>query len=481
LKKVFYFSISANPWQRSAMLDSAIEKAKIEDNSVFFYQAYKSEDSPLDLPLASYLDYQLARYQDNRMRSALEERGVSLASFDLLAPNVSRILNDKALEIGYEETIVKTRDSKPCRTHCAELIFHYGQTHQWIYEAATRFFSLYRPDVVYIFNGRFYREKAIWKAAEDLGIDVNFIERFSSAWEDRYFEFANPVHSIEYRCEIMKDFWKNYLSNHDKSLAISISNSWFANRTLGVGQSFTKDQGESFTRDIGNKKLITFFHSSEDELFSTDLRSNTWNDQIAFLRELHNELSKIDAFHLLIRVHPNLRHKSSREMKRWKSFQRELNHPNVSFVMHDSSVKTYDILGESDFVITFGSTIGVEASFKGKPSLLVSRAFHESLGVVLPIGNLVDLISVLNDGVAQSILSKMKDNTRFYGLFHAIGGKSFQNLERKTDKAQDPSFYFEKYKVGSMKILSVIRRFEGVLQKSRFSKLKLDCSCVEGV
>jgi hypothetical protein len=103
------------------------------------------------------------------------------------------------------------------------------------------------------------------------------------------------------------------------------------------------------------------------------------------------------------------------------------------------------------------------------------------LGVVLPIGNLVELISILNDGVSQSILSKMKDSTHLYGLFHAIGGKSFQNLQRKTDKAQDPSFYFEKFKVGSMKALSVIRRFEGALKKSRLSKLKLDCSCVEGV
>jgi hypothetical protein len=481
LKKVFYFSISANPWQRSAMLDSAIEKAKNEDNEVSFYQVYKSEDSSVDLPFASYLDYKLARYQDNRMRSALAERGVSLDEFDLLAPNASRIPNEKALEIGYEETIVKTRDSKPCRTHCAELIYHYGQTHQLVYEAAIRFLSLHRPDLVYIFNGRFYREKAIWRAAEDLGITVNFIERFSPAWVDRYFEFENAVHSIKYRCEIMMEFWDNYRATHGENLALSISDSWFANRTLGVGQSFTKDQSESFSRDKGNKKLITFFHSSEDELFSTDLGSNTWNDQIAFLRELHTELSKMDAFHLLIRVHPNLRHKSSREIQRWKIFQKELNQPNVTFVMHDSSVRTYDILRESDFVITFGSTIGVEASFAGKPSLLVSRAFHESLGVVLPIGNLVDLISILNDGVSQSILSKMKDSTRLYGLFHAIGGKSFQNLEHKTDKAQDPSFYFEKYKVGSMKVLSVIRRFEGALKKSRFSRLELDCSCIDGV
>ena len=136
MKKVFYFSISANPWQRSALLDSAIEKAKNEDNEVSFYQVYKSEDSSVDLPFASYLDYKLARYQDNRMRSALAERGVSLDEFDLLAPNASRIPNEKALEIGYEETIVKTRDSKPCRTHCAELIYHYGQTHQLVYEAA---------------------------------------------------------------------------------------------------------------------------------------------------------------------------------------------------------------------------------------------------------------------------------------------------------------------------------------------------------
>jgi hypothetical protein len=481
LKKVFYFSISANSWQRSAMLDSAIEKAKNINNEVFFYQAYESEDSPIDLPFASYLDYQLARLQDNRMRSALRKRGISIESYDLLDQNNSGILDDKALKVGYEETVVKTRDSKPCRIHCAELISHYGHVHQLVYEAAIEFLSTRRPDLIYIFNGRFYREKAIWKAAEDLGITVNFIERFSPAWEDRYFEFVHPVHSIEYRCEIMMHFWKTYLTNHDETLAISISDNWFNNRSLRVSQSFTKDQSESFTQEIGGKKLITFFHSSEDELFSTELGSITWNDQIDFLRELHQELSKMEAFHLLIRVHPNLRHKSSREIRRWKSFESELRQSNVTFVMHDSSVRTYDILEKSDFVITFGSTIGVEASFKSKPSLLVSRAFHESLGVVLPIGNLADLMSVLNRGISQRILSHMKYSTRLYGLFHAIGGNSFQNLKHKADKKQDPSFYFEKYKVSSMKLLSVIRRFEGSLKKGRGSNLRLDCSCVEVV
>lgn len=463
------------------MLDSAIEKAKEKLNNVTFYQGYQSENSPVDLPFASLLDYRLARYQDHRIRRSLASKGVALNSYDLFNPTDIASPDTKDIEVGYEETIVKTRDSKPCRTHCYSLIQHYGQIHKLVYQAAIRFLSIHRPDLIYIFNGRFYREKAIWKAAQDLGIAVNFIERFSPAWEDRYFEFEKPVHSVDYRCSIMTEFWKNFTKDGDEIYANSISDNWFLERLVGVGQTFTLNQSDSFVRAIGNRKLITFFHSSEDELFSTNLGSNTWNDQIAFLKELQGELSRTSEFHLLIRVHPNLRHKSAREIRRWQNFRNELNGPNVTFVMHDSSVKTYDILNKSDFVITFGSTIGVEAAFQGKPSLLVSRAFHESLGVVISVGNLADLTDTLRDGVSGDIISSLKQSTRYYGLFHAVGGKTFQNLERRNDKTQDPSFYFEKYKIGSAKWISAIRRFEGAVKKKVVPKIELECSCLGNV
>lgn len=478
MKKVFYFSISANPWQRSALLDSAIQEASNQSSRVTFLQAYEHESSPVDLPLSSFLDYKLAKLQNQRINRALSNLGILLEEYSLFEPSENAGLSKTELEVGYEETIVKTRDSRPCKIHTKKLIEHYGLIYYLVYQKAFEFLKLHRPDWIFIFNGRFYREKAIWKAAQDLGIKVKFIERFSPAWEDRYFEFERPVHSIEYRCSIMRNYWAEFSSSKSESEAKNISEKWFLDRSQGVSQTFTKEQNLNFKRNTEIKTLVTFFHSSEDELFSTDLGSTTWNDQIEFLRKLQGELSDYSDLHLLIRVHPNLKHKSSREIMRWKEFQSESIRPNVTFVMQDSSIKTYDILKESDFVVTFGSTIGVEASFFGKPSLLVSRAFHESLNVVIPVNGMSELLKILNSGVNQAEISKLFDNTVQYGLFHALGGISFRHLKRKELRSQDPSFYLNGSRLGSWKLISFVRRFEGAIRKTFFPKVKLDCSCV---
>jgi len=43
-------------------------------------------------------------------------------------------------------------------------------------------------------------------------------------------------------------------------------------------------------------------------------------------------------------------------------------------------VDSYDIVSAADVVLTFGSTIGIEAAYYGKPSILLGRAVYEDLG-----------------------------------------------------------------------------------------------------
>jgi hypothetical protein len=475
--KIFYFSISANPWQRAALFDSAIESAKNKENQITFFQSYAWESTSVDLPISSYLDYKVAKIQDMRMSQKLRDRDLVLEQYSLIDSTLKFDLDEVDLKIGYEETIVKTRDSKPCRQHSDKLIQHFAHVHHSAYSQAITFLLLRKPDLIYIFNGRFYREKAIWRAALKLGIEVIFIERFSPGWEDRYFEFKKPVHNIEYRCSLMQEYWEKYCEEYGKEKAIEVSTDWFIGRSQGTNQSFTKDQILPFERGSEVKTLVTFFHSSEDELFTTDLGSVIWNDQIEFIKELSEMILVNKSIHLIVRLHPNLRYKSVREITRWRDFSSNINLSNVTFLMHDSAVKTYDLLQNSDLVLTFGSTIGVEASFIKKPSLLVSRAFHELLDVVQVIQGKSDLEVFLTEAVPNKVLEKYAYNTHTYGLFHATAGNKFRNLVRRADRVQDPSFCFGKYKIGSWKLISLIRRLEGLVRSTFWTRLDLTCSC----
>jgi hypothetical protein len=477
VKHVFYFSLSANPWQRSALLDSALTASKETGLDIHFLQSYTPERSSMDLPLASRADYLLARFQDWRLSKSIENTRIQFATYNLYGDRNVDELSDFDKKTGYEETITKTRDSKPCRIHTQDLILHYASCHQLAYSQALTFLEAKKPDLIYIFNGRFYREKAVWRAARELGIEIKFIERFAPSWGDRYFEFAGPVHDIQYRCTVMRDFWENFTSSFGIAEAQEISDKWFSDRALGISQSFTTGQSKDFQIGYGDRKVITFFHSSEDELFTTNLGSTVWTDQIEFLIDLEKALEKMGDCHLIIRVHPNLRHKSDREIGRWRNFESTSRKSKVTFIMHDSPIKTYDLLKKSDYVITFGSTIGVEASHFGKPSLLVSRAFHEDLNVVEVIRNINQLVETVNSGISQEKLQDFKENAAIYGLFQAIGGIKFRNLIRQDAAVQDPIFSYAKVKLGSLRTISLLRRIEGSLVHFFSSKTKFHCAC----
>ena len=477
MKRVIYFSLSANPWQRSALLDSALSASQDSESEIIFTQAYTPETSFMDLPLSSSADYLVAKIQDLRLSRMFKNSNFKLRNYSTYGNHKIIRLSEEDLKMGYEETITKTRDSKPCRIHAQNLISHYAKLHHLAYRESLSYLQEMQPDLVFIFNGRFYREKAIWRAARELGIQVHFIERFAPTWGNRYFEFQGPVHDIGYRCSLMKDFWTSFTEANGEEAARKIADKWFIDRSIGINQSFTADQTLDFRFEFGDKKVITFFHSSEDELFTTELGSALWDDQIIFLQALQEAFSKLNDFHLVVRVHPNLRHKSQREITRWRKFESDSRHFGSTFIMHDSPIKSYDLLNKSDYILTFGSTIGVEASFFGKPSVLVSRAFHENLEVVQSINDIRDLIETLTNGIPKTNLQRFQKNTGIYGLFHAAAGIRFRNLTSSDMPIQDPVFTYGGVNIKSFRIISLLRRLEGKIIRSLPIKFSLLCKC----
>jgi len=478
MKKVLYVSLSANSWQRAALLDSAIELASSGEAKVSFLQLYQSENSLIDLPISSFLDYSRAKWQDERIKQKMNDDLFEILPLRLGVSGRAKVLGESARKVGLEETIVKTRDSRPCDIHAEPLIAHYAERYSSFYESAKTFLEEISPDLIYVFNGRFYREKAFWQAALDLGIAVNFIERFSPNWHDRYFEFEKPVHSIAYRCEVMKVFAEDFANTHGDTSTLEIAAKWFEDRVAGVGQNFTSKQNEVFKGSFPYSRQIVFFHSSEDELFTTDLGSSYWEDQISFLKEFIKYLETYPKVILIVRLHPNLAFKSPREIRRWKNFAKSVEASNVIFLMQDSPVRSYDLLKSSDCVITFGSTIGVEATHLKKPSFLVSRAFHEQLNVTRNVNKMHELIEEVLEPSKITSTKDLYKNTVPYGLFHAIGGIRFRHLTPNNRKIeQDQSFQLYGICLGTLRIISLIRRIEGALYKTLGFFARYDCNC----
>lgn len=478
MKRVAYISLSANSWQRAALLDSAINLAISHSAKVSFFQLYRGETSLIDFPLTSKLDYLRAKWQDNRVNREFQHDLFEIVPMKLRVKDEIEEIDALAIQVGVEETIVKTRDSKPCEVHSKLSSQHYAETYLAFYESAKSFFKEAQPDLVYIFNGRFYREKAFWHAAVDLGIEVNFIERFSPGWHDRYFEFKRPVHDISYRCYAMQHFMREFCGSHGITKAKEIASKWFDERAAGIGQTFTSRQNVIFQRNNSYSKQIVFFHSSEDELFTTELGSSKWADQISFLEDLIESLKSHPEILLVVRLHPNLAFKSPREIRRWMSFAKSILASNVKFLMQDSPVNSYYLIRSSDCVITFGSTIGVEATHMGKPSFLVSHAFHELLNVTKNVSNLIELMDSILALENLSPPDDLSTNTIPYGLFHAVGGVKFRHLKPLGEKKeQDQPFQFDGVSLGTLRIISLVRKIEGLLYRSLGLYNRYGCKC----
>jgi hypothetical protein len=63
----------------------------------------------------------------------------------------------------------------------------------------------------------------------------------------------------------------------------------------------------------------------------------------------------------------------------------------------ESIVSSYALMDACEKVITFGSTTGVEASYWGKPSILVGRAYYEMTGACYHVRDKEELVRDLND------------------------------------------------------------------------------------
>ncbi|MGI9135949.1 MAG: hypothetical protein ACR2JS_02670, partial [Candidatus Nanopelagicales bacterium] len=96
---------------------------------------------------------------------------------------------------------------------------------------------------------------------------------------------------------------------------------------------------------------------------------------------------------LLVRTHPHLRMKPRRDVEEW--------HEVVASVSPDvhldefSPVDSYTLMRQSDVVITYGTTTGVEAAYAGCPVVVMGPSAYDELGCatrVITIGELQDAI-----------------------------------------------------------------------------------------
>lgn len=308
-----------------------------------------------------------------------------------------------------------TRDETP------DVSAHRPRINRMLRTAHALFLSAMRirdVDVWYIFNGRFFTTQPYVAAARARDVPFFIYER--SGTLDRVALFPNHLpHERSLMLDTIRDHWN--ASPHSPSERDRIGASFYERRAAGFPASwfsFVEHQTQRTVAAEGTRTKVVAFTSSDDEMAAVaadDWRNPLYADQCDALVRIARAAAAPDStFDLTIRAHPNLRGVRSRQVE----LLRELP-PAIRVLMPDDPSASYELLRSADVVLTFGSTVGVEATYWGKPSILAGRSAYEGWDAVWQPSTHEDLLAML----ARPPEPKSPRNTLPFGYFQQSYGE----------------------------------------------------------
>ncbi len=111
--------------------------------------------------------------------------------------------------------------------------------------------------------------------------------------------------------------------------------------------------------------------------------------------------------------------KSSQDREWWTSLEGK----NINVISPESSIDSYALVDWSDLVVTYRSTMGIEATYWGKPSVSVGPAGYSGFGCVYEPESIQDLFHLLE----KTDLPKLDQETCFiYGFYRMSFGIPFK-------------------------------------------------------
>ena len=236
-----------------------------------------------------------------------------------------------------------------------------------------------KADHAVIFNGRFSTSLPAINACDQLGITYSTHDRGGT--KDHYWHIqGTEVNDLDYA---IREITRKWMSTPETE-AMKRGSRFFTDRRTRVEhcwRSFTKrQQREQLPPEFDSgQHNIAIFNSSIEE--TEALRF--WPRQIRIYKDEVDAISRIvestaddPAIHFYLRIHPNLAGRDNTQLRDLSRLHGR--YRNLSLIEAGSPVDTYALMERSAAIVTFGSTLGVESCYWGKPSILIGRALYEN-------------------------------------------------------------------------------------------------------
>ncbi len=356
--------------------------------------------------------------------------------------NINTIKKDlilKDFEVGeavYSSFISKTRDSEFVAESDQAILKRLAFNSILVYESIKRFINEYNIDELALLNGRWDYYRAALTAGREKKLKIEVFENYRPGGYMELFGDKLP-HDIKNKNKIIEEFWESAENIVERAKS---ADSFFHNKRSGgftISKSFTENQlkGKLPATFDKNKKTFVLFNSSDDEFAAVGKEY----DNPYFKNQTEGILFIVEYFknepdsQLIIRMHPNLRGLKRSYLD--PIYNLENLYPNIHLVKPEGDIDTYKLVDEAEKVFAFNSTIGLEASFWGKPVILLGKSVYVNNVAYIP----KDKKDIL-DLIESNLPPLNKDNARKYGYYFTKGGIKAQYYNNQ----QNGEIFFNK-------------------------------------
>lgn len=327
--------------------------------------------------------------------------------------------------------ITMTKDSAPNITKHKKLIKKLSLTYLQIFDYLDSLSLSNSSDEVWVWNGRPFHDRTIVEYARKKNITIKFMEIGGEGInQSRWILHKDSPHN---RVKHQKSIATHY--NCTKPVKKNID-FWYESQKPGGTNNFSTNF--VFNENLVKlKNVFVFYSSSSDEVSAISLDWDSWfENQIEAVKFLIDYFEQRPELTLVIRVHPNQKHKSKTDRVKWHSIQSAAN--NIFIYDYNSKIDSYQLLELAKGVLTYGSSMGVEAAYMSKPGALLAKSRWDLIIPHKYIKNKMQLdrwiSDVLNNslsikaGITNSYMGSLK-----WGHYMITSGLPWQIIEVRKD------------------------------------------------
>ena len=267
-----------------------------------------------------------------------------------------------------------------------------------VYETLKSEIKEYNPDRLYLFNGRVATHLPAKLLSKKMNIEYYSYE--VSRMNNSYRLLENKVnHDIDSIEEVDK-IRASWIPENDK-VAASLFTRMRCGIELGKTRSFTQNQQQGILPEgfSSQKRNIAIFSGTVDEYVGIEKSTNKLYepDETAGICRILETFEADSNFYFYLRVHPHMKElpKTTSQLQDLEKLSSRFG--NVHVIWPEEDIDTYALMDACEKIVTFGSTVGIEATYWGKPSILAAHAKFENFNYAYLPDTHDELVQLLTD------------------------------------------------------------------------------------